>query len=97
MNVLEAMNKGRKISGINTLPNGGYLIAHSTMQCLCLNNNEREKTMNGYFILTADGNIIQSPVTFEPAEKALNGTTSVIESLPFLSLSKQRFLVDLPP
>ncbi len=82
---------------MNTLPDRGWLITHGTMQGLCLDNNEREETMNGYFILTADGNIIQSPVTFEPAEKALNGTTSVIESLPFLSLSKQRFLVDLPP
>ena len=82
---------------MNTLPNREYLIIHGTMQSLCLDNNEREKTMNGYFILTADGNIIQPPVTFEPAEKALNGTTSVIESLPFLSLNKQRFLVDLPP
>ena len=67
---------------MNALSNRDCLITHNTMQGLGLNNDERKETMNGYFILTADSNIIQSPVTFEPTEKALNRASPVIESLP---------------
>ncbi len=41
----------------------GYgFIPHSTMQGLCLDNNEREETMNSYFADTANGDTVQSPV-----------------------------------
>ena len=46
---------------MNTLSNRRYLITHSTMQGLCLNNNKRQETMNGYFLPTTDSNIIQTP------------------------------------
>lgn len=35
--------------GIHTLSNRKYLITYSTMQGLCLDNNEPEKTRNTYF------------------------------------------------
>jgi hypothetical protein len=47
---------------MNTLSNRRYLIARSTMQSLCLDNNKREKTMNRDLMFTADSDIIQSPV-----------------------------------
>ncbi len=46
---------------MNTLSNRRYLITHGTMQSLCLDNNERKKTMNSYFTNTANRNIVQSP------------------------------------
>ncbi len=46
---------------MDTLSNRGNLITHNTMQSLCLHNNERKKTMNGYFLNTAHGDVIQSP------------------------------------
>jgi len=48
-----------KLSSQDTLPNRKYLVTQSTMQGLCLDNNER----------------------FEPAEKALNSCSPVMESL----------------
>ena len=65
------------------------------MKGLSLDNDKRKETMDSYLLHTANSNIIQSPVTFEPTEQALNGTASVIESLPFLSLNKQGFLMTL--
>ena len=55
------------------------------MQGLGLDNNERKETMNGYFLNTANSNIIQSPITFESTEKTLNGGSPIIEGFPFLS------------
>ena len=78
---------------MNTLSNRRYLITQSAMQSLCLNNNKREKTMNRDLIFTADSDIIQSPVAFQSAKKSLNRCSSIIDSLPFLSFRKQRFLV----
>ena len=65
------------------------------MQGVCLNNDERKEAMNGYLTLTADSDVVETPVSFESTEKTFNGTAPVIESLPFLSLNKQRFLVSL--
>jgi len=49
--------------------------------------------MDSYFVPTANSNIIQTPVTFEPTKQALNRTTPVIDSFPLGSLNKQGFLV----
>ena len=49
--------------------------------------------MNRNFLNTANSNVIQSPITFEPTEKTLNRASSIIDSLPFLCLIKQRFLM----
>ena len=78
---------------MNTLPDRGNLVISSTMQGLCLDNNERKETMNGYFLDTANSNIIQSPVTFESAEKALNRASPVINCLPFLCPGEQSLLM----
>jgi len=45
---------------MDTLSNREYLITHSTVQGLCLDNNERKETMNSYFLNTADSDTIQS-------------------------------------
>lgn len=34
---------------MNTLPNRRYLVTHSTIKGLSLNNDERQEAMNGYF------------------------------------------------
>ena len=47
-------------NSMNIFPNIIYLVTHSTMQGLCLDNNEREETMNGYFLNTADSAIVQT-------------------------------------
>ena len=73
---------------MNTLSNRRYLVISSTMQSLCLDNNKRKEAMNGYFLNTADSNIIQSPVTFESTKKALNRGAPVIEDFPFLSFGE---------
>jgi len=57
---------------MNTLSNGGYLITHRNMQGLCLNNDEREEAMNSYFANTANGDAVQSPVSFESGKEALS-------------------------
>jgi len=49
--------------------------------------------MNSNFLNTANGDIIQSPITFKPTEKALNRGSSIIESLPFLSFGEQSFFM----
>ena len=54
---------------MNTLSDRRYLVACSTMQGLCLNNNEREKTVNGYFTNTANGDVVQSPEMWGSEEK----------------------------
>jgi len=51
---------------VNTLPNTRSLVIDSTMQCLCLDNDEREETVNGYFANTANGSVIQPSISFEP-------------------------------
>ena len=43
---------------INALSNAKCLIIDSAMQSLCLNDNKGKKTMNSYFLNTADGDII---------------------------------------
>ncbi len=43
-----------------TLPDGRYLITRNTMQSLCLDNNEREETMNSHFANMANSDIVQS-------------------------------------
>lgn len=63
------------------------------MQSLSLNNNKRQKTMNSYFTKTANINIIQPPVAFEPSENAFNRSASIVDSLPFLRLREQVFLM----
>ena len=47
-------------SSVNTLSTREHLIIHNTMQGLCLDNNEREKTMNCHFALTADSDTVLS-------------------------------------
>lgn len=76
---------------MDTLPNGGHLITHSTMQGLSLNDDERKKTVNGYFANVANSDAIQSPVSFEPGKETLNGGSPVVEGLPFLSFGGQGF------
>ena len=62
----------------DALPNGRYLIIHSTMQGLCLDNDKRKETMNSYFSNTANSDIIQSPVAFESTEKAFNRASPIL-------------------
>ena len=38
--------------------------------------------MNGYFLNTADSNIIQSSITFESTERVLNRATLIIDDMP---------------
>ena len=71
---------------MNTVPNRFNLIVNSTMQGLGLDNNERKKTMNSNFTLTANSDIIQSPVAFEPTEDTLNGASPIIKSFPLVCL-----------
>ncbi len=59
-------------NSMDTLSNRKYLITHSTMQGLCLENNERRETMNSYFLNMVNNTIIQSPITFKPPENTLN-------------------------
>jgi hypothetical protein len=65
------------------------------MQSLGLNNNKRKKTMNSYFSNTANGNIVQSPISFEPTKNTLNGGYAIIQILPFFCFNKQRFFMSL--
>jgi len=81
---------------MHTLSNRGYLITRSTMQGLCLENNKGKEAVNGYFANTTDSNIIQTPVTFEPAEKAFNGSSSIINSFPFGSHCARIVAADYP-
>lgn len=46
--------------------------------------------MNSYFANTANGDVIQSPVSFKPSEKTLNTASPIIDGLPFLSFREQR-------
>ena len=78
---------------VNTLPNRRNLVIGSAMQGLCLDNNKREETMNGYFTNTANGDIVQSPVSLEPTKKTLNRASPTIESLPFPSFGEQSLFV----
>jgi len=65
-------------NGMNTLSNSKYLVVSSTMQGLCLDSNEREKTMNRDLVFTADGDIIQSSIAFQSAKKSLIGREVLI-------------------
>ena len=76
-------------NSMNTLPNRKYLITHSTMQSLCLDNNERKETMNGYFLNTANSDIIQSPMAFKSTKEPFDSCAPAIEGFPFLSFNKQ--------
>ena len=48
----------RLCNSINTLSNSKYLITHSTMQGLGLDNDERKETMDGYFMTTVEGGLL---------------------------------------
>ena len=50
-----------ELLGIDTLPDGRHLVTCSTMQGLCVDNNQRKETMNSYLLNTADGDAVQSP------------------------------------
>jgi hypothetical protein len=63
------------------------------MQSLGLNNNKRKEAMDSYFAKTANINVIQPPITFEPSEDSLNRGSSAVYPLPFISLSEQVFLM----
>ncbi len=52
------------------------------MQSLCLDDYEREKTMNRDFVFTANSDIIQSSIAFQSSKNSLNRCPSIIESLP---------------
>ncbi len=44
---------------MNTLSNGIHLIPRSTVQGLCLDNNEREERVNSYLANTANGDVVE--------------------------------------
>ena len=46
--------------------------------------------MNSYFANTANGDVIQTPISFESPKKTLNRATPIVGSLPFLSFREQR-------
>ena len=50
----------------------------------CLDSNEREKTMNGYYLNKADGNTIQSPVALESTKKTLDRASPIVDSFPLI-------------
>jgi len=52
---------GNRFSSMNTLPNGGYLLMCSSVQSLCLDDNERQEAMSSCFANTANGDVVQSP------------------------------------
>jgi len=39
--------------------------------------------MNSYFMSTPNSDVVQSPVTFEPAEKTFNSSSSAIDIFVF--------------
>lgn len=56
---------------IHTLSNRKYLISHSTIQGLCLDNNKRRETMNGYFTNTAEGKTFKRAAFNKPCSPSL--------------------------
>jgi len=44
---------------MNTLSDTRYLVIHSTMQGMRLDNDKRDETMNGYFAKSSEGDVVQ--------------------------------------
>jgi len=75
-----------------TLSHSKHLIIHNTMQRLCLDNNEREETVNGYLANTANRDVVQPSVSFESPEEMLYGSSPIVDKLPFPRFGWQSLL-----
>ena len=61
--------------------------------CLRLHNDDGQKTMNGYFGQTLNGNVVEASMFFQPTKDTLDPYPSVVDSLEFGSFQGQSFLM----